>query len=472
MKNKIGFLFILITLSLLPLNAQNKFEGHWSGKLNFGSVALTIILNITADEDTLTATIDSPDQGAMGIPVSSVRVNGDSLFIGIKSIGGSYTARYIGAGDSVYLKGKFSQSGASLDLTLLKSDKQTVLNRPQEPRPPFPYYSEEIEFENKEAGVKFSGTFTRPDKVGRYAAVVLVTGSGPQDRDEALFGHKPFAVIADYLTRNGFAVLRYDERGVGKSTGKFAGSTTLDFTHDALAAIGYLKSRKDVNPAKTGIIGHSEGGVVAPMAAAMSEDVKFIIMLAGLGVPGDELLHRQYRDLMKAGGAGEEKIEKMLLFNRELYSLMNNYPDSSRFFEEANSLIEEFYKVLTDVEKENPEFSHESLESLVKTANGEWFRFFVKTNPAQYLSKVNVPVLALNGTKDLQVSYKENLDGIGKALTTAGNKNFTILPLEGLNHLFQKADKGTIDEYGKIEETINPEALEVMRKWLAELVKS
>lgn len=470
---RLTVLIIAVVITNLTLGfAQDKFTGHWSGKLFFGTRALQIVLNISKDGDTLKATIDSPDQGAMGIKVQSVTLSNDSIFLDIKSIGGSYAAKYVDAKDSVYLSGEFKQAGMKLPLNLVRSDKSVVLSRPQEPKPPFPYITEEVEFENKSAGVRFSGTFSRPDKEGKYAAVVLVTGSGKQDRDESLFGHKPFAVIADYLTRNGFAVLRYDERGVGKSTGDFSRATTMDFTLDALEAVRFLKSRPDVIVDKVGIIGHSEGGVVAPLAASISTDVNFIIMLAGLGVPGDELLAMQYRALMKAEGMTDEKIERQLLFNRELFDIATSEDDSVRYFDKANELITEFRKILSDTEKEEPVFSETSLKQLVTIANTPWFRYFIKTDPKKFLSKVTVPVLALNGTKDLQVPYEENLGGIEKALKAAGNKNFKIVKLYGLNHLFQKAEKGTMEEYGQIEETINPAALEAIKGWMMGVIKN
>ena len=465
------YTFALFFLPVSSIFSQQQFAGHWNGKLNVGAKALAIVFNVTASGDTLTATLDSPDQGAMGINVRSVSVAGDSIFFDIKIIGASYAAKYIAEGDSARLTGKFKQSAYSFDLTCTRSEKAFTLNRPQEPKPPFPYFGEEVEFENKTAGVKFSGTFTRPKEGKRFASVILVTGSGPQDRDESLFGHKPLAVIADHLTKNGFAVLRYDERGVGKSTGNYSEATTMDFTLDAIEAVKYLKSRSDVDSSRTGIIGHSEGGVVAPMAAAMFPGVNFIVMLAGLGVPGDELMLMQYRAVMESESAPESKIEKQLIFNRELFEIVKSETDSAKFFAAADDLIAEFQKVLTPEEKEIPDFKPETLRNMLKIVNTKWFRYFINTDPKEYLAKVRAPVLALNGTKDIQVPYRENLAAIEKSLKAAGNKNYKTVPLEGLNHLFQKCGKCSIEEYGKLEETFNEAALKEISGWMAGITK-
>ena len=245
----------------------------------------------------------------------------------------------------------------------------------------------------------------------------------------------------------------------------------MDFTLDAIEAVKYLKSRSDVDSSRTGIIGHSEGGVVAPMAAAIFPGVNFIVMLAGLGVPGDELMLMQYRAVMESESAPESKIEKQLIFNRELFEIVKSETDSAKFFAAADDLIAEFQKVLTPEEKEIPDFKPETLRNMLKIVNTKWFRYFINTDPKEYLAKVRAPVLALNGTKDIQVPYRENLAAIEKSLKAAGNKNYKTVPLEGLNHLFQKCGKCSIEEYGKLEETFSEAALKEISGWMAGITK-
>lgn len=471
MKKLITIFYLL--LFVLMLNAQEnqtrKYDSIWEGKLKLQSgLSLKIILKIVKNKDgSFSGFLDSPDQGAKDIPASSVVMTEDSLMFESKMIGASYAAKIMK--DSMVTVGKFKQGMSDLDLNLKKVDKIEEVKRPQLPVKPYPYNEEEVTFENKNANIKLAGTLTFPKGGGNYPAVVLVTGSGRQDRDESLFEHKPFLVIADYLTRNGIAVLRYDDRGVSKSTGNYSAATTEDFASDALSAVEYLKSRKEINSKQIGIIGHSEGGMVTPIAATNSNDVAFIVLLAGPGVSGKDIIIRQTELILKANGTPDDEIKKDINQAEEAYEIINNTPDSSAAYQKLKNMFDKEVAGLSEEDKKKPEYSEQNFNQQIATLLSPWFRFFLKFNPQPILENVSVPVLALNGGKDLQVDPEQNLPEIEKALKVGGNKNYKIVELPGLNHLFQKANTGAPSEYGQIEETFSPDALKIMGDWINEI---
>lgn len=452
---------------------EKQFTSLWEGKLKISSVSLRLVLKTFKNDDgSLGAFLDSPDQGANNIPVSSITMTEDSLKFAIQTIGASYNGKFIK--DSALVKGTFKQGAMILPFDLKKIEKLTVINRPQEPKKPYPYNDEEVTFENKTANITLAGSFTYPKNGGPFPAVVLVTGSGPQDRDETLAGginHKPFLILSDYLTRNGIAVLRYDDRGIGKSKGVFALSTTEDFATDAQAAVEYLKTRKEVDPKKIGIAGHSEGGLIAPIVAVNSNDVSFIILLAGPGLPGKDILLLQAKLISKAEGEKTEMIEKSSLLNEKIYDAVLSEENNTVAEEKIRALYDDFYNSLTAEEKKEADGRKQMIEQGIKQLTKPWFRFFMKFDPRPTLENVTVPVLALNGEKDLQVPPKENLTEIEKALKAGGNKNFKTILLPNLNHLFQTANTGSPTEYGTIEETLSPHALKIMKDWILEVTK-
>jgi pimeloyl-ACP methyl ester carboxylesterase len=284
--------------------------------------------------------------------------------------------------------------------------------------------------------------------------VLLIVGSGPHDRDESLMGHKPFLVLADYLTRKGIVVLRADKRGVGKSTGDAATATTADYATDAEAGVAYLKSRPEVDSHKIGLIGHSEGGVIAPMAAARNRDVAFIVMMAGTGVPGDQIIVEQLRLITEAGGAGKEKVAKDAANERELLALVETEKDDAVLDRKLRE------KLAANGMPEG------QIGPSIKAVASPWFHYFLTYDPATALRKVACPVLAINGSLDLQVPPAQNLPAIRKALEDGGNKHYEVDELPGLNHLFQTAKTGAPSEYGEIEETISPLAMDKMAGWI------
>ena len=442
-----------------------RFSGSWHGSLQAGTAELRLIFNITLSEDGLSATMDSPDQGAMGIALGGVTVTGDSLTIAAPVLGGIY--RGVITSDSS-ITGLWSQMGQSYPLDLKLKYEPVTLNRPQEPQPPYPYSEEEVLFENSETGDKFAGTVTRPSEEGRYPAVILVSGSGQQNRDEEVFGHKPFKVLADYLTRKGIVVLRYDDRGVGGSTGNPSGATSADFATDAAAAFSYLESLPYVSKNVTGIIGHSEGGLIALMLAAESRDVDFIVTLAGPGTTGREILIDQSEIISQLSGIPEETIEINNALNSAIYNIMEEEDN----VEEAVKLIREEVEKMLDregVQSEQREAILSSVTGSVNESSYNWLRYFILSDPAEYLKKIECPVFALNGEKDCQVPAAKNLEAIENALAEGGNVNVTVKLFPGLNHLFQHAGSGLPDEYSKIEETISPEVLTLIAEWIASI---
>lgn len=438
-------------------------EGIWQGALKFNGNSLRIVFRISKNESgKLKAEMDSPDQGVKGIRVDTVIINGDSIKLELNIASAYYEGKY--NSDSLSLEGNWHQSGLALPLVLKKVDKIDEVKRSQEPKPPFPYKSEDVVYENKAAGIKLGGTLTVPESGGPFAAVILITGSGQQNRDGELAGHKPFLVLADYLTRKGIAVLRVDDRGIGESTGDFAACTYMDFVSDVIASIKYLKGRKEIDKKRIGLIGHSEGGMIAPIVAAQTKDVAFIVLMAGPGIPCDQLLFLQSAAISKAAGFSEEKIKQSLDLNKRIYTVIKTGTDSL-------SIVKELRKIFDEIHapgKSNPDAAFAKELKIVMTP---WFRYFIGYDPAPALEKVKCPVLALNGSKDMQVLPDEDLAGIKKALDNGGNKNYEIKKLEGLNHLFQTAETGNPAEYMKIEETIAPAALQIIGDWILKVTK-
>jgi dienelactone hydrolase len=433
----------------LPSN----IDGDWLGTLDTGMGTLRVVLHIANTEDGLSATMDSPDQNAKGIPVTSITRNGSSLKFEVKTIGGSYNGTI--SSDLAAFSGTWTQLGKSWPLALkrVKAASELERRRPQNPVKPYPYREEEVAYKNPDAGIELAATITIPPGKGPFPAVLLMSGSGPHDRDEILMGHKPFLVLADYLTRKGIVVLRADKRGVGKSGGDYSKAVMADFASDADAGVAYLKTRPEVDPHRIGLVGHSEGGVEAPMSAAHNHDVTFIVMMAGTGVPGDQLLPEQMRLIEQAAGKSPDEIEKDLVVQRDLLATVEKDKD--------DAVLEKDVR-----EKLAGKVPEAQIGMQVKAVSSPWFRGLLVYDPAPTLSQLTCPVLVLNGERDVQVPPEQNLPVIRKALEAGGNKNFEIDELPGLNHLFQTAKTGGIGEYSEIEETMSPVAMEKIASWI------
>jgi len=468
---------IIISSAFFIVSAQEQdtseisIEGIWEGKLKVPGTELIIVFKISKNSDgTLTATLDSPDQGVTGIPVEEIIFKDNTLRLEVKSAGAVFEGKV--SEDFLVIEGEWKQSGQTLPLTVKRVDKAVEILRPQVPKKPYPYIEEELVYENKEAGITLAGTLTLPPGKGPSPVVLLISGSGPQDRNETIYNHRPFLVLADYLTRQGIAVLRVDDRGVGKSTGDFSQATSEDFASDVLAGIEYLKTRKEINLEQIGLIGHSEGGLIAPMVAVKSSDVAFIILMAGTGLTGEEILYLQGALIYRAMGVSEEDIIKNRQFNEKIFSLVKEEKDKKTIEEKLRQMFMDDWAELNEEEKSRIGDPEVFLKAQLQSLLSPWLKFFLTYNPKPTLSKVKCPVLAINGEKDLQVPPKENLSAIEEALVAGGNKNFIIKELPGLNHLFQTAQTGLPDEYVKIEETISPVALKIISDWILEQIRN
>jgi fermentation-respiration switch protein FrsA (DUF1100 family) len=428
-------------------------DGTWAGTLDTGSIKLRIVFHILNTEDGLTATMDSPDQGAKGIPVTGITRDGSTVKIELKQADGVFEGKLDDKLSTI--DGTWTQGGGSLPLVVkrVKEVSELEIRRPQNPIRPYPYADEDVSYANKSADITLAGTLTIPANNCPCPGVLLIAGSGQHDRDEALMGHSPFLVLSDYLTRKGIVVLRADKRGVGKSGGKYAAATTADFASDAEAGIAFLKTRSEVNNHQIGLIGNSEGGVIGPIVAAENHDVAFIVMMAGSGVPGDEIIVEQTMLIAEANGASHEEAEKSASDERQLLVLVEQEKDDTEL---AKKLREDA----------GDKVSEAMLNAQIKALTSPWFRYFIRYDPSTALKKVTCPVLALIGSKDLQVPAEQNLPAIRKALEAGGNKNAEVDELPGLNHLFQTAKTGSPNEYGQIEETMSPIALDKIASWI------
>ncbi|MBS1952718.1 MAG: alpha/beta hydrolase [Cyanobacteria bacterium SZAS-4] len=452
------------TTSTTKLDAKmdnDKFVGTWQGSLPIGNgMTLPLVFHFEESGAKLSGTLDSPAQNASGIKFDTITVHPDGSIVAAVA---KLQAQFEGKIQPSKLAGVWKQGGSSSPLSLARSFGYQPPKRAQEPQPPFPYDSEQVSFKNSD--VEISGTLTLPKDSKSCPVVVLLHGSGPHDRDETIFFHKPFLVLADYLTKRGIGVLRYDKRGCGKSTGDYKSATSNDFSEDGLAAINYLKTDARVNPAKIGLLGHSEGGLLAPIIADKSTDVSFLVMMAGAALPGDEILLGQVRKLGEGGGLPKQRLELECQMARETYAILKAEPDDKLAIDKIKAMRHRL----------NPQedaAAEKDLSAQLAVMTSPWFRYFVSYDPRPMLSKVHCPMLAINGERDTQVLASENLDAIKKAVESNGNKQLTVITLPKLNHLFQTCSTGLPQEYSNIEETISPAALTVIGDWIAKQTES
>ena len=474
------FLFFILSLIIHQAQSQN-INGNWQGALHVQGTELPIIFHIKKDSvGKLSATFDSPKQKAYNLPCTEVLLRNDSIIIMIKAINGKYEG-LLGENKKI-LSGKWFQGANSLPLDLKKtSDSVTIKERkrPQTPKPPFNYASEEVTYFNTDKSIQFGATITYPfsNSNTKFPAVILITGSGKQDRDETIFDHKPFAVIADYFTRKGIVVIRVDDRGTGKTNGNYNTSTTADFAKDVEAGIIYLKTLKQVDTNNIGLIGHSEGGIIAPMLAGNRRDIKFIVMLAGPAVKIVDLMQQQAMDVISTSGVSKPAVEQYGQLYKNMVTAILKEKDTTIARENANAVFTYWQqKNSSDIVKATTGVTDDkSRDEFVKLFVGQlqspWFNYFMKLDPADYLKKVKCHVLALNGEKDIQVSAVNNIASINKILPVSKPASFKTQIMPGLNHLFQHCKSCTVDEYEENEETFSTEVLQIVGDWIDSVVK-
>jgi len=454
--------------------AQFSFNGSWEGKLNIGKdIRITMNIKDTGGHKFF-GTMDSPDQFAFGIPCETVIVYQDSIKITTLNGKAEYQGRVT---DSNIIRGYFKQNGMKLPLNLTKTYNPATPNRPQTPKPPFEYTSQDVIYYNADSSIRYGGTITIPKGKGPFPAVLLITGSSQQNRDEEIFSHKPFAVIADYLTNNGYIVLRVDDRGIGKTTGDFASSTSEDFMHDAIVSLGYLRSRREVNKHKVGLMGHSEGGMIAPMIAAGDKNIDFIVLLAGPGIKISQLMAEQNAAVLEKSGLSKEAIDSYLVLYREIILSSVNSSNDEQIKSAIDTEVKDWVlktpkSIVSQTTHIYDDKSREKYcDAMAKTISGKWYKYFLACDPQIYLEKLSCKVLALNGEKDIQVLAKSNLAGIKTSLAKSKSPVYNTIELEGLNHLFQKCTTCSVQEYAQLEETFSPAALKTISDWLNTNVK-
>lgn len=474
---QLSFMKTLFTLSislfvcLATTLAQPAFEGSWEGVLKIQGMELPLVVHLNNNKTGYVGKFDSPKQKAFGIPLSTVQVAGDTLVFTVTEAQIRYQGVWV-EGDSVV--GTFTQAGRGMAMNLRRqiAGKGTAeplpVVRSQNPAKPYPYNSKEVKIKNKDAKLQLAATLSMPKGKGPFPAAILISGSGPQNRNSEVFDHQPFLVLSDYLTRKGIAVLRYDDRGVAGSTGDFNSATSADFATDAAAAYDFLAKTKGIDKQKIGFIGHSEGGMIAPLAFELRPKAGFVVLLAGVGIPVNELLMEQLQAVGSTEGLSQATIDSQMLINKSIFSWLKQLP-----VEQAKDSIETlFNKALKKLPIGDVE-ARQQLElqqkSALKTYTDPWFLYFIQYEPAAALAKVSCPVLALNGDKDVQVIAESNLAGIQAALQKGGNSQVQIEALAGLNHLFQPSKTGAVSEYAEIDITFDEATMQKISDWILQL---
>lgn len=460
----LAFLLPAFVSAQVSQEAPKPITGMWLGALETGGMKLRLLLKVTQTPDgKFAATFDSLDQAATDLPIDTITSEGGVVRFNAGKFGLSYEGKLTPDGSEIV--GELKQGG-SYPVNFKRTEKAPTLGRPQDPQKPYPYTEEEVSYENTVDKVKLAGTLTLPPSKTPVPAVVLITGSGGQDRNETILGHRPFLVLADHLTRRGIAVLRVDDRGMGGSAQGSPKATSENYAEDVIAGINFLKTRKEINPLQIGLIGHSEGGMIAPIAAVKSKDVAFIVMMAGLGQTGRNAILMQGDLLSSTGGTPPDTTARIRKVFDQMFAVLKVEPDNAAAEKKMRAIVATEMAAMTEAQKKEFAPVLNTINVQMPMYVSEWFRYFLLFDPAPVLEKVRVPVLAIVGEKDLQVPPKENLTLIEAALKKGGNKNYKVMLMPSLNHLFQTAKTGLPGEYGAIEETIAPIALQTMSDWI------
>ncbi len=451
---------LILLVSIAPSSAlfcQSRLVGNWEGRLDIGMRTVKLILHVSPDGESFKSVLDSPDQGAVNLPIERTRIAADSLEVSDPKMGITIRGCYRAEGDSI--DAHLLQFGRSIPITLGRSSVTGfILNRPQTPKPPFPYTSEEVVFANAKAdNIKLAGTLTKPKDSKILCTAILVSGSGPQNRNEKAVNHEPFLILSDYLSRNGVAVLRFDDRGTAQSEGDFSSATSFDFSTDVEAALDYLRKRNDIPIDRIGLIGHSEGGMIAPMVAARRNDVAFVVCLAGIGVPVDKLMLKQIEEFSRSTKEPDSARQAQLKLNAEVFARIKTMEQHNQLESRIRAIAKKYHYPGEDTVSQN---------QFARRTTSPWFTYFIRYDPAKTLEHVRCPFLALNGTLDKQVDATMNLEGMRSALNKGNNRDCTLMYLPGLNHGFQEATTGDVSEYTLIEQTMSPKALDAVSQWL------
>lgn len=448
-------IIIILLLAFFTISSFSQdISGSWIGELNIPSGKFELAFKILKNGDHYESTIDIPKQGLNGVKAETTTFIDKEIIMTFPSFQLEYKGNL---NDKNEIIGNLYKGNSPVSLNLHQGE--IILNRPQEPKPPFDYYSENITFISSD-NLKMEGTLTLPEKKGKFPVVIIISGSGPQNRDGEIFGHKPYYVIADQLTKNGIGVLRFDERGVGKSEGNFETASISVLSSDINSAITYLKTRKEVNNKKIGLVGHSIGGIIAPKVASENKDVNFIVLLAAPAINGDELMLLQKATLERMMGLNELQISQGQEIVKGAYDIIVNSNLENQFLKDS---IHSFY-----VNKYGNMLPKNQRNAVIEQITGNEILSLIKSKPSEYLEKIKCPVLALNGDKDFQVPAKENLSALKNSFEKNGNKDVKIVELENLNHLFQESKTGMSSEYSEIEQTISPKVLELITNWIIE----
>jgi len=457
---------LIIAFTIVKTFSQN-LPGVWHGNAKTpDNKEILFVFLFEKNQDGYVSKMAIPTFDVMDIKPKATTFKNGKLSIDGSNIGMKYEG--ILNETTQQIEGSYVEGATVLPLVLKKGNpKMATAKRPQMPIKPYPYYEEEVVFENTEANIVLAGTFTRPEGNEKFPVVILISGSGRHDRDASIPTHKPFLVLSDYLTRKGIAVLRFDDRGFGESTGDFSTATTADFAQDVLSAVNYLKSRKDIDEKKIGLIGHSEGGIIAPLASNQTSDISFIVSMAGTGVLGSEISVMQSKTMRPFPVPDEIAFEQNV---RKAIKIASSNKEISQKREELtahnNTYLAPILKNLGATDENISIFITKEIDGVLKP----WNTYFFNYNPADEFEKLSIPVLSLNGSKDVQVKATINQNAIRNALIKGGNKNYKIVELENLNHLFQECETGDINEYKDIEQTMSPIALKEISNWVFEII--
>lgn len=460
---RVAFLNFILIISAVVVAAQGSkpnVEGNWLATLDVGSGKVArLVLKVEKSAHGYAAKFDSPDQAASDLPIDSIVLDGNKLSFTAAKFGISYEGLLNETGDEI--SGTFKQRQGSAPMIFKRIVEAPKVGRRQDPQKPYPYDEQEVSYRNEKDNVKIAGTLTLPRGGGPSAAVLLITGSGSQDRNETVAGHRPFLVLADHLTRNGIAVLRVDDRGMGGTDIGSLSATSENYAEDVLAGVEFLKQRKEINSKMIGLIGHSEGGMIAPMVAARSKDVAFIVLLAGLGQRGEDVIYTQAELIHKTQGTPADTLTHIVALLRRVNAVVKAQTDVEQ---RINAEIAAYGGSLSEVQKKSFDAAVIIVKEFMPMYKTVWYRYFITYDPRPVLKNVKVPVLALNGEHDLQVAWKENLDLIAAGLK--GNEDVTTKAFPKLNHLFQTSATGLLSEYSQIEETMAPEVLKTISDWI------